>query len=191
MADERVIRIKIEDGGVGESASGEVPSGETDTIENGNSTKTIRKVIGAITNPLSVLPNLVQSATGSALVGRVVRETEDILVESLKYSYTRRWQLEENYVSQNNYANAWAVWNKSKSIASQIGSWTIAGAAVGGGVGAVIGTSIGTIVTGIKEAQDYQKKNDAMVKQLTETSIRTTYSAKRLGLIDNSRGTEN
>lgn len=190
MADERIIRIKIEDGGISTADTTIATSGE-DTSTGKSPAKTIRKVIGAVTNPLSILPNLAQSAFDSAFIGRVVRETEDILVEALKYSYTRRWQLEEDYVSQNNYANAWAVWNKSKSIASQIGSWTIAGAAVGGGVGSVIGTSIGTIVTGIKEAQDYQKKNDAMVKQLTETSIRTTYSAKRLGLIDNSRGTEN
>lgn len=181
MADERIIRIKIESGG------------EPSSMEEGqqdNTSKYIRKFLKVLNNPIGEIIDAMTMGK-NALFSRVLVEATEDLIQATKYSYTRRWQLKENYEAENNYANAMAVINKSKSLLGQVASWTLTGAMAGGGIGAVVGLAVGAVSAGVKEAMEYQKKNDAMTRQLNEQNIRTQYSAKRLGLVDNSRGTEN
>lgn len=181
MADERVIIVRIEGGEEAESDIGE---------EQDKTSKNIRKFLKVLNDPIGGIVDAMTKGK-MALFGMVLEETASDLIESAKYSYTRRWQLRENYEAENNYANAMVVINKSKSLIKQVGGWALTGSLYGGIGGAVVGIAVGTIATGVNEAMEYQRRNDAMTRQLSEQNIRTQYSAKRLGLVDNSRGTEN
>lgn len=186
MADERIIRIKIETKATG----GAYQTSESTGEEDSNVGKQVNQFFKVLTDPVGALTSLSTQFIG-VLGSRILSETIDTLEDAVTYSFTRRWELKESYVNENNYATGMNVYKKSKSILANIGSWVGTGAMMAGGAGAVAGLAVGAVSSVTKEAMSYQKQSDSLTRQLNETELQTQYSARRLGLYDDNRGTEN
>lgn len=173
MADERIIRIKI-GGNTSEESISEQQSQEIKDIG--------KEIIKVINNPVGAVADAVTQGK-NYLLSKTIETVGDTIIESLKYSATRKWELTENYIAETNYANAMTVIRKSKSVLSNT-------MMMGMQFGAV-GVAFSLATNAINEASAYRQKTDAINRQLSEQTINTQYSAKRMGLIDNNRGTEN
>lgn len=173
MADERIIRIKIDDGNGGSEGTNHKEQKEESRA---------KQIIKILNNPIEgVIDSITQGK--NYLLANVIEKTANETIENVEFCITRKWELTENYIAETNYANARQITKKTASIVSGV---IMMGATFGYG-GAVVSLAL-SAVNGISTAM---KKNDAIYRQLSEQTINTQYSAKRMGLIDNNRGTEN
>lgn len=107
------------------------------------------------------------------------------------YAIDRYCTLQEDYMSKQAISNVRKTINVAQSGLGNIIGSAVTGAQVGGIGGAVGGAVIGAASFGLNTYLNYQQRMSSYYQQLNSTNFQTDFSASRLGLINNSRGTEN
>lgn len=124
--------------------------------------------------------------------GQQVLETTINTVENVADSAINRYTtLQEDYLTAQTYSNVKSTISRAKQLGGSIVSGAVSGMATAGPAGAVIGAVSSAISFGANQYLEYQKRMSSYYQQLNATNFQTNYSASRLGLVNNGRGTEN
>ena len=122
-----------------------------------------------------------------------INEAEQISSSVLSagdFALSRTMSLQENYMGQQFVSNVEKTINIARQGISNIASGAVAGSALGP-VGAVAGMAIGTVAFGVETYINYQQRMSGYYQQLNSTNFQTNFDQIKLGLINNSKGTEN
>lgn len=124
--------------------------------------------------------------------GQQVLETTINVIENVADSAINRYTtLQEDYLTAQTYSNVKSTISRTKQLGGSIVSGVVSGMATAGPIGAVIGAISSVANYGASQYLEYQKKMSSYYQQLNATNFQTNYSASRLGLVNNGRGTEN
>lgn len=124
--------------------------------------------------------------------GQQVLETTINVIENVADSAINRYTtLQEDYLTAQTYSNVKSTISRAKQLGGSIVSGVVSGMATAGPIGAVIGAISSVANYGASQYLEYQKKMSSYYQQLNATNFQTNYSASRLGLVNNGRGTEN
>lgn len=124
------------------------------------------------------------------LIERAERDIAGLIRSSVMYALNRRYNLNEDYMAQQDMSNILTGIGKTASLGASI----IAGAKLGSGIGAygaLIGGTIGTFAWVGSEAVSVIQKFDQAYIQINENNYESSFQRTRLGLNDNGRGTQN
>jgi len=190
-----IIHITSDDSGIDEG--GEETSLAMISVNN------LRKVISNpgqylksrlldISSKMYKSENMGVSVAGSALniSTQLVSAAASAALNAAEYGFDRYCTLQEDYMSQQASQNIRNTVNKAKGLANSVFS----GASVGlsaGPVAAVAGAIIGAASYGVDQYYAYQSRMSGYYQKLNSTNFETNFGASRLGLVNNSRGTEN
>ena len=132
------------------------------------------------------------SAAGVALnIGtQAVSATASAALNAAEYGFDRYCTLQEDYMSQQAAQNIRNTVNKAKGLIGSMFSGAAAGSSAGPW-GAVAGAVIGAASYGVEQYYSYQSRMSGYYQKLNSTNFETSFGASRLGLTNNSRGTEN
>ncbi len=127
----------------------------------------------------------------SFILNQSYNTAKQIVISTVESSVNRYLTLTEDYMAQNTYNKVKTDISKLASAGSAIIGGATSGAIVGGLPGAVAGAVIGTIGFASSEYISMQSRMSSYYRSLNASNIQADYSQRRLGLTDNSRGTEN
>lgn len=135
---------------------------------------------------------LLNKDIATKFAGQQVLETTINIVENVADSAINRYTtLQEDYLTAQTYSNVKSTISRAKQLGGSIVSGVVSGMATAGPSGAVIGAISSAVNYGASQYLEYQKRMSSYYQQLNATNFQTNYSASRLGLVNNGRGTEN
>ncbi len=119
-----------------------------------------------------------------------VKNASDLLGTAVPLEINRYFKLSEDYKSQNYLTNVMSNISKAKSFAGAAVSGMMTGAAAGP-VGAVVGAVVGVGVNVATQAIRWNNTVANFNASMNATRVETNYRAKRAGLYNGGKGTEN
>lgn len=124
--------------------------------------------------------------------GQQLLETSiGIAKNSADTAVNRYCTLQEDYLTQQAYSNITDTIDRLKGLGGSVINGVVSGFAVAGVAGAAIGGVSSIVSFGVKQYNEYQKRMSSYYQTLNSNNFQTEYSASRLGLTNNGRGTEN
>lgn len=114
----------------------------------------------------------------------------DLIKNSISVTKNRYFNMSENYILENEIDNFMTIVGNTTSVAAT----ALVGAKVGmgaGPVGMAVGAGVGAAVGVAANLITYQSTKASYYSSLNATNMQTEWSAKRAGLWDEGRGTEN
>lgn len=145
-----------------------------------------------MSHPISSILSHNKGESSGAYFGKeVARNVINITTKTASLSVNRYFQLSEDYKGQNYLNNIMANINRAKSLGSSVLNGAESGALVGGAAGAAAGAVISGTFNLLNQSIDYQNRVWNYEVSLNATRSETTFKAKRAGLYDGGRGTEN
>ena len=119
-----------------------------------------------------------------------LKDSIDLVETSINYSLNRYYRMSEDYISQNYLSNISANINRAKSFASSSLSGALAGAHFGT-AGAIAGAIVGGTTNVLNQAIQYNNLVANFNASMNASRIETSFRARRAGLYDGGKGTEN
>lgn len=146
--------------------------------------------------PDDTKPQEKASSEGKTLLKSVIlnqgyQTAKKLVIQGVKANINNYIALSEDYFAENTYQNVMTAVSKFTSLASTVGSSTLAGAQMGGAVGAVAGLVIGAVGWGVSEYMAYQERMSGYYRALNSSIINKDYARRKSGYYDGGRGTEN
>lgn len=120
----------------------------------------------------------------------IAKNVTSLAIRSGEIAFNRYTNLQEDYLSSQTLNNAIDTVNRTKSLGSEI-FYGIKTGSIFGPAGALAGAAIGAINFGANQYLQYQQRMSSYYQQLNSTNFQTEFASSRMGLINNSRGTEN
>lgn len=132
---------------------------------------------------------------GEGVETYLIKESADnalqLVTEATSLTLGRYFKLSEDYKNQNNLNNVMSNINKVKSFSGSILSGAAMGNAIVPGAGAVVGAVIGGATNVAKQVIEWEDKKANFASSMNATRVETSFRAKRAGLYDGGKGTEN
>jgi hypothetical protein len=129
-------------------------------------------------------------ASAINLTKDTLQRAKNLVSQSLNVTANRYFNMSENYLLENELDNVKSVVRNASSFAQSIVTGVKLGSTLGVG-GAVVGGALGAASSLISSGITYQSKLSGYYSALNSTNANTDWNARRLGLNDGGRGTEN
>ena len=117
------------------------------------------------------------------LVNQAYNQAKALIKQSVQSSLNRYYNMKENYMLENDIQQFQNIANKTGNFITTVA----AGASIGGPVGATIAAGSWVINETIGTANKWAD----VYAQINADNYNKTFTKKRIGLVDNGRGTEN
>lgn len=116
---------------------------------------------------------------------------KNLLMNGIELSLNRYYKMSENYLFENEVNNVKTGIGKAISLATAVYAGAKIGTIANPGVGSLIGGTIGAVTYAFSETMSYQSKLSGYYTALNATKLQTEWGARRAGLYDDGRGTDN
>lgn len=183
MADkvEYVVRIV---GLGGEDESGEKKEDKTSSLSSG--LKGLQKALTPVKSSIQALKSNPETYYIGEIAGTVITNVSN----DISLSVNRYFRLSEDYKNQNNLTNITSNINRAKSFGMSTLGTAMVGAKLGVG-GAVFGAIIGAASNIWTQRSQWNNTVANFNASMNATKVETEFRAKRAGLYDGGKGTEN
>lgn len=116
---------------------------------------------------------------------------KSLISNGISLSFNRYTKMTENYLFENGVQDVKTIVGKGTSLATSIYAGAKVGTLVTPGVGTAVGAVIGVGAYALGETLSYSGKLSGYYSTLNATNLQTEWGARRAGLYNNGRGTEN
>ena len=182
-SDTRKIVIEIKNG---------TSSNDTSSSQNNGLSTSDDSALKALKVALKPIQTLEKVVVGDSQSSKYIYDLmKGLATESIIFTMNRQYRLTEDYLSQNELNNIQKTLGKAGSMASSVISGAAAGSAIFPGVGTVIGAAVGAAASIATEAISGASTLSNYYSNLNAASYQSGFSARRAGLTNEGRGTEN
>lgn len=182
MADDRRIVIEITGGGEGAAKGTGNVGADSEEKETD-----INDILSTMFHPIKTLEK--NTIGRNALVSYAFNNAMNFTKSALRYTLTRRFDLTDNYMAEQDMNNALNVIGTMQGIGVSTYSGARVGAQVGGAWGAAIGAAVGFTASMIKNAFEAEKRERQEQRKFIESDKQNAFQRARMGLTDGGRGT--
>ena len=131
-----------------------------------------------------------EQKTASVIANQSFNTLKNLTKQTANSSISRYLNLSENYLAGSTYQDVNTILSNANNLVSTLNTSLNIGA-MGGAIGGAVGLGLGFATFAVSTQLQYLNKLSNYYSQLNAANAQTEWGARRAGLFDGGRGTEN